>query len=95
MEFIIHLGIIVIGIVWLVWLFNDPGWCVFGTGALVCGYLGSDSGFLGTVIGLVVGGLGGGILAAIGYGIAGAVRRKPPTPAPVPALLRDRRGSDS
>lgn len=58
-QFLFHLAAIVLGIVGLMLLFVAPKRTIWAALTLGCGATGSSDGFGGTVLGLVIGGIGG------------------------------------
>jgi len=75
MAFLQHLLMIVGGIAWLAWLISAPRTCFITTVTLGAGYWGSSDGFLGTVVGLLVGGIGGSAVVGVLTGLAAVARR--------------------
>ncbi len=61
--FVVHLLIIVAGLVGLVLFVAYPKFVLFSAAVLGCGYLGSQEGFVGTVLGMLAGCVVGGALA--------------------------------
>lgn len=91
MDFLIHLAIIGAGLFALGCLVVSPKATLFVVSVLVCGYVGSGEGFLGTCMGLAAGAAVGGVLAGIVAALQAAYRAltADPRPASLPATRPD------
>lgn len=87
MDFLIHLGMLFLGLLGLVFFIAWPKSTVFWGSVLATGYALSGDGFIGSMIGLAIGAAIGGVLAGVIAGLQAAWRALNPEPkkAPQPA----------